>query len=269
MVDISIILPTIRISTLKKVCDSIAAACQRYSYEIIIISPYNLPSELHQENIKYIKSFASPSCCIQMGSLLCNSKYWFDFADDALLKENILDNMIDYYEINNLQQYNLLSLNLSEGTLDAETLEPLPNLETHSLHSGFFEVAYNPPFWKKCINRNWKLSLNFIVRTSSFLKIGGFDTSFEFHNFCLHDFAFRCQNLGGQIITFPESGLYVSHRPEETKDHGPVHLAQKGPDTDRFNEIYDNLTDVRDRAFLDINNWKYQKYSSWWSRRFG
>lgn len=269
MNDISIILPSIRMATLDKVCHSIKRACSRHTYEIIIISPYNLPEKLDY-NIKYIKSYASPTCCIQMGSLLCASQYWFDFADDALLEENILSDAIDYYEQNNLQQYDILSINLKEGTLDPNTLEPLPNFTTHSLHPGFFDIKYNPPFWKPCINRNWKLALNFIIQTKTFIDIGGFDAnSFEFHNWALHDIVLRLQSIGGHVITYPVNGLYVSHRPEETDDHGPVHNSQIGPDTDKFNEIYDNLIDIKNRAFININNWKNNQYAQWWSRRFG
>ena len=269
MKDISITFPSIRNSNLKKVCIAIDNACKKHTYEIIIASPYNQPKEINDFDIKWIKTFASPTVAWQQTLLLTNSEFWIDGSDDALFEENILDKAIDFYKSNSLQEYDVVSLILNEGTLDPETLEKLPSAETHKLPDWFFHVSYNIPFHKPCIDLSWKLSLNFLVKTEPFLKIGGYETSFEYINWALHDIILRLQSLGGEVYELKEKSLLVAHMPERTGDHGPVHDAQKGPDTDRFNQIYDNLKSVKDRAFIPLDNWKFSKFSTWWDRRFG
>lgn len=267
MVDLTITFPSIRLSNLPKVCNAIKMACSKHTFEIIIASPYNQPPGLEQYNIKWIKTYAAPTICWQMASILSNSEFLVDGSDDALFQEGVLDEAIDAYKASNLGQYDLISLHLKEGTLDPESLELLPNADTSPLRPEFFMVAYNPPFYKACIPREWKLSLNFLVKTKTFLDMGGFETKFQYINHSLHDYVFRIQSLGGQIYDFGRPALMVSHLPDESGDHGPVHRAQKGHDTDKFNEIYDNLTRVSDRAFLDINAWKNEP--QWWEERFG
>lgn len=267
MCDLTITFPSIRLKNLPKVCQAISNACQRHSFEIIIASPYNQPPNLEQYNIKWLKSWAAPATCWQMCSILANSEFIIDGSDDALFEPNVLDEAIETYKTHNLQKYDVLNLQLKEGTLDPDTLEILPNADVSPLRQEFFMVAYNPPFYKKCIPHHWKLSLNFLIKTATFLEMGGFETSFFYINHALHDFIFRIQSLGGQVYNWPKPAMLVSHLPEESGDHGPVHRAQKGPDTDRFNEIYDNLTDIKERAFLDLNAWKNQ--SVWWKERFG
>lgn len=268
MKDISIVFPSIRPNNLYKVCKAIDEACKKYTYEVIIISPYNLPPKLDEiYNIKYIKSWASPSVCWQMGTLITNSEFWIDGSDDALFLPNVLDKAIDLYRDNDLQKYDIVSLVLNEGTLDPITLEELPNSKTHQLPDYFFKVSHNIPFHKPCIDLQWQLSLNFLIKTSSLIEIGAFDCGWEYINWGLHDAVLRLQSLGGRVINFPERSLLVAHMPNETFDHGPIHRVQTGKDTIRFNNIYDNLVRVSDRAFLDINAWKNEP--QWWKERFG
>jgi len=180
---------------------------------------------------------------------------------------NVLDQAIDAYQNNNLQKHDCISMELSEGTLNPDTLEPLENAETHTLNPYFFHVHANPPFNKKCINQNWKLSLNFLLKLDTFSEMGGFDCRFNYANHSLHDFIFRLQSLGGRVFRFPNRSLLVSHLPERQGDHGPVHDGQK-EDEKIFDDLYNSLDNLDSRQKIDFNNWKNYSHSLVWNRRF-
>ena len=103
--------------------------------------------------------------------MVANAEFVIDGSDDALFQPFVLDDAIEMYKENNLQKHDVISMELSEGTLNPETLEKLPIAETHKLNPYFFYVHANPPFIKKCINQEWKISLNFLVKLDTFLKV--------------------------------------------------------------------------------------------------
>jgi hypothetical protein len=211
LVDLSITFPSIRNNNLSKVCTAIDKACKQHTYEIIIASPYNMPNDINHFNIKWIKTYMSPTPAWQQCYLLANSEFCIDGSDDALFEENVLDEAISYYKNNNLQKFDIISLILKEGTLNPDTLEELPNAKTHQLHENFFKVRYNLPFHKPAINLDWTLSLNFLIKTTTFKMIGGFDCRFEYANHAIHRFVLSCQANGGIVYTFPRAALLVSH----------------------------------------------------------
>jgi len=265
--DLSIIFPSIRNKNLPKVYDRINRACSNHNFEVIIASPHNCPNDLNnKENIKWYKTYACPTVATQAAASLCNSEFMCLASDDVLFEDNIFDDGIEAYKSHNLQKYDIISYRLKEGVLDPETLEPLPHLESHNLPPEFFMVRYNPPFHKLSINQDWKLSLTFIVKTDTFFEIGGFECCFEYLNHLVHDFVFRLQYLGGKVYNFPRNGLCCSHFYGRDGDHGPVHDAQTGPDTDKFNEMYSDQFILEKRKKINYNNWK--QYDNIWTRRF-
>jgi hypothetical protein len=100
------------------------------------------------------------------------------------------------------------------------------------------------------------------------LEVGGFECGFQYVNWGLHDLCFRLQSLGGKILSFPKRSLLVGHYEGTKGDHEPVDFVQRGPDTDTFNQIYDNLSSLKQREFIPFDNWKYQDHSTIWKRRF-
>jgi len=265
--DISITFPSIRNKNLIKVYNAIKESCKNHTFELVICSPNNPLIELPKENVKWIKSFASPSVCWQMCYMISNSEFVIDGSDDALFLSNVLDQAIEAYKSNNLQKYDCISMELSEGTLNPDNLEPLENAKTHTLNPYFFHVHANPPFKKKCINQNWKLSLNFLIKLNTFLEMGGFDCRFNYVNHSLHDFIFRLQSLGGRVFRFPNRSLLVSHLPEHQGDHGPVHNGQK-EDEKIFDDLYNNLDTLESRRKIDFDDWKNYDHSLVWNKRF-
>ncbi|MCX6778611.1 MAG: hypothetical protein NTU97_00050, partial [Candidatus Magasanikbacteria bacterium] len=59
--DLTIVLPSIRPRNLIKFYKSLQNSCKKYSFELIIASPYLLPEELMTEpSIRFVHTYSSP-----------------------------------------------------------------------------------------------------------------------------------------------------------------------------------------------------------------
>ncbi len=96
-----------------------------------------------------------------------------------------------------------------------------------------------------------------------FLEMGGFDCVWEYMDKPMHDFMFRTQRNGGEIIYSPRKVANSDWWPDHTGDHGPIHDAEVLHDFPIFNEIWGV---PNDRIKIDYNNWK--DAPSVWKRRF-
>ena len=162
----------------------------------------------------------------------------------------------------------------NEGYLDAETLEFNLSSNDYRLNADHLNAHHNS-YWKPYthsdlrmagINPDWKLCMHFIINTSYFMELGGYDCEYEYSNHALHDLVFRAQH-NGSVVHFPSFiAFFCSHYPGQDGDHGPIHDAQTGPDLKRFNDIYSKPNAVNDRVKLDYNGWKNKEYI--WTRRF-
>lgn len=76
--DLSILIPTIRTYNLVNLYNSIFVACKNYSWELILVGPFDLPQELKSiENVRFIKSYANVSRSTQIGVLHCSADRFF------------------------------------------------------------------------------------------------------------------------------------------------------------------------------------------------
>jgi hypothetical protein len=261
--DVSIILPSIRPENLKKFYDATCLACKEHTFEIVIVSPKNLPKELcNKENIKYLKSYASPTIAAQMGTLLCNADYLYNTTDDGLIEEDAIDEAIKLIKI--LENDSIINMVYEEGVLDPKTLEPL---DKHSSHHPpqYWMAHYHAPLRRPGVQPGWKMCMHFLMPLELFYKQGGYDCEFQTINNCIHDLMFRCQASGSVIENLPRTAYKCSHLPEKTGDHGPVHDAQTGPDTNHFDEIYSHPLAAFKRK-IEYDNWK--NYPNVWNERF-
>lgn len=260
--DLTIVLPSIRPQNLVKFCNSLVNSCKRNSFDLIVIGPYLPPEELMTlNNFRFIHSYSSPTVAFQQGALLANSEFIMNTSDDGLLQEDALDLAFDFFK-SGLQDKDIINMTYKEGVLDDVTLEPLNN-----------HASYHPPeYWNAHfhddlrlpgINKEWKLCLQFFMKLSRFVEMGGFDCQFEFSNHALHDLAFRMQANGSVIYNSKVDGYLGSHLPSYAKDHRPVHDAQKIHDSLIFNEMY---SQPNDRGAINYDNWKSQPLI--WRRRF-
>src|SRR3990167_10031965 len=198
---VSIILPSIRQKNLPKWYAAAKLACQNYNWEVIIVSPYNLPEELNRIlNIKYIKSDRNPVVCKQIGVLLASGKFLFNTTDDAILFPHSLDNLVDLWNNENLNKYDIINGKYREGVLDVETLEPLENLPPE-LPEIYWQAHYHQALHLAGISQDWKISLHFFMLLSDFYSAGGLDCTYYKNSvFSILELMFRQQKLGGKLI---------------------------------------------------------------------
>ena len=97
---LSIILPGIRTHNWKSFYNSILDSFSQ-SFELIIISPYDLPEDLQEyDNIKIIKDYGSPSRCQQIGLEHCEGEFVTWGADDGEFLSGALDGALKYWNDN-------------------------------------------------------------------------------------------------------------------------------------------------------------------------
>jgi hypothetical protein len=262
MKDVSIILPSIRPNNLEKFYAHAKNACKKYSFEIVIASPYSIPDSLmKKEEIKYLHTYANPTISFQMAALLCDSEFIYNTTDDGLIQEDCIDIAIDLFRENKIEKH-LINMIYDEGVLDIDTLELLNPDHKH----------FDPSYWRPWthgdlrlpgIQQNWKICPHFFMKTKYFIELGGFDCNYEYSNHALHDLAFRAQADGAVVTELPKVAFYCSHG---HSDHKPIEEAQLGPDASRFNSIYSNPGAAFRRILLNYDDWKNRERV--WTRRF-
>lgn len=261
---VSIILPSIRTKNLPKWYDAASKACN-YPWEVVIVSPYNLPPELeNKDNIKFIKSNRNALVCKQMGALLCNAEFIFNTTDDAILFPNSIDKMIKLWEINNLSGYDVINGRYREGALNPDTLEPLENLPPE-LPPEYWQAGTHASLQLPGINPEWKTCLHFFMKLNTFYSVGGLSClHYEYSVYPILELMFLCQNWGGKIYLSNEEVSFCSHLPCLDGDHAPIHWAMINDE-----QIFKNKFQNKDFYNFGLNNYNLWKNNDKkWERRF-
>lgn len=206
MIDLSIIIPSIRIQNWKTLIESIVQSCTKYKYEIIFVGPYYNDIINNITNIKYIKDYGSPNRCQQIGSLIAEGKYIHFGSDDCVYKPLCIDNVMDI-----LIKIPVITCNYSEGGNSQSTMkiiETYGNNQYQEIKNDW--VIFNVPF----IDLNLFQSFNFNCI---------YQTTCWGHT----DLAARIQNkiLKSHIHIYNNSIFECSHMPDITGDHAPIHYS--------------------------------------------
>jgi hypothetical protein len=264
---VSILLPSIRPKNLEKVCKSIADNAQGVRYEIVIVSPYALPEAIHKNpNVKYLRSYATPTICYQLAALISEGEFIYNLTDDGLLQNNCINLALETWEKEKLSDKDVINMIYKESTLDPETLEYIPNNTSH----------HPPEYWTAGFHRdqrglagvdpNWKLPLCFFLKRKYYMWLGGFDCQFENMAQAALDLSYRMAVNGARVVDLPKDAFFLSHLPHITGDHRPIHEAFHGEDHQKFYAIYSRSIGPRDRITIDFNNW--MNHPPVWTRRF-
>jgi len=257
MYDVSILIPAIRTHLWEKMYDSIKLSCKNNSFELILVSPFELPLELKQyNNIKLIKDYGCPTRAAQVGSIHCEGKLLYHCVDDAVFFPNAIDEAIQFY-YNNCAYKDAVNMRYREGC-DYAGDEMSPEYWRAHTHGDLRLRGIEP---------HWKISLHHLINLEYFREIGGWDCQFEYLNHALHDIMFRIQADGGKVFDSPTEVTNCDWMPEKTGDHGPIHDAQLLHDAPLFHNMYNQQFAARNRIKIDIDNWK--KAAKIWTRRFG
>lgn len=248
---LSIITPAMRTHYWKRFLETIKLSCKNIQYEVIFISPFDMPKELEDTNIVHMKSYAPVPVCIQKGTLLATGDLVCHAVDDSIFFENTLDMAVDYF-IKNMSEKDALTLTYTENTNDMNIRE-----KWQIKNIGEFNGL-------KWINPEWVTFVQPLMYRKRFIEMGGFDCSFEYSNHPHHDLAFRMHMAGSNIEVAPFSVSYAYHMPGSSGDHEPIQSAQEGPDAKKFREKWTRFP--MPHIIIDYNN--YEQYDKIWSRRF-
>src|SRR5690242_5076466 len=172
MTDVSIFLPAIRTHNWKKFYDSIKPAIGPYSFEVIFASPFDLPTELSGiPNIKLVKDYGSPTRAAQLAALASEGQYLLHCVDDGVFFEHSIKEAI-FMLRTYLTEKDVINLRYRENA--GYSGSPLP--------FNFWWAWTHSELQLPGINKNWKISLHFLMSRNYFMELGGFDCQFEYLN---------------------------------------------------------------------------------------
>jgi len=249
-------MPAIRTHNWLEFYESAKKACKRYTFEIVIVSPFDLPDELKgKENITLVMDYGNPSRCTQIANLKATGEFLYNCVDDGVFLEDSIDLALDYFK-NNLTDSDVINMRYREA--QGRTGGPLP--------LNFWDAHTHEELRLPGIKPEWKISLHFLMKRSHYLYLGGIDCQFEYSNHGIHDLMFRLQSLGGVIVDSQLEGLNCTHYMGRTGDHAPIHDAQVTHDSPIFKTMYLDPDAAKNRNKLNINNWT--KCPEVWKRRF-
>jgi len=253
---LSIVVPAIRVPKWPKFYESIEKSCKNYAWELILVSPFDLPEELKSKtNIKLIKDYGHPTRCLQLGLFEAEGALFFHTTDDALCYEDAIDEAIDFF-MKNCNYKDVVNMRYKEGA----------NYSGVTMQEGYWNAWFHGPLQLSGIPIDYKISLHHMLKTDYVIELGGYDCLFEHANFCLHDMMFRLQYDGGRIFDSPKEITTCDHYIGKTVDHGAIYDSHMENDQPLFTKMYSDPDVLKNRVKIDINNWASQ--SAVWTRRF-
>ena len=250
--DISVIIPSIRVQNLEKIHFMLERGIEPFSFETIVISPYELPDAIKtKDSVKYFKDFGSPSRCVQIASTLVEGKYMCWLSDDCVfITPNSLAQCVQILEDNSEK--------------DAVTLRYFEGEGFNEFPLDYWNAKYHDDMKQlPGIKEHYRIAPLGMYNTKQFREIGGLDCRYEHINICTHDLAFRVQENGGKIHMSPQTvaRFYWSWHHTESK---PVQDAYFLNDRDFFQKQYG-----QDISRTKIDYWNWMNVPSKWVKRFG
>jgi|APSaa5957512576_1039674.scaffolds.fasta_scaffold40026_1 hypothetical protein len=257
MIDVSFFLPGIRTHFWEQMYSTAVAACGKYSFEIVIVSPFDVPDNLKNvECVRVIKDFGNPTRCAQIAAANTRGRLLYHTVDDGFFYPGSIESAVTLYDAT-CSKLDMINMRYREG----------PGYSGAALPLDFWRAWSSAELQLPGVGKGWRTSLHFLIDRERFVELGGFDAQFEYLNHPLHDFAFRLQAAGGKIYHSPHEVINCTHYPNETIDHGPIHNAQIFHDAPIFHEMYQSPMAAFDRIPISFDNWKQSPPR--WERRFG
>ncbi len=242
MIDLSIVIPAIRVNEWEKLYNSIEQSCKKYSWELILISPFQLPDELKQKNnIKLIQDYGSPTRCLQLGLFETDGELFAHTVDDAILLSDRLDEAIDFYK-KNCSYKDVVNLRYMEGE----------NFSGQTMRDSYWWAHGHDALKLPGIPKEYKISLHHLLKTEYVVEMGGYDCKYEHANFSNHDLMFRIQADGGKLFDSPNNITTCNHN---QKDHSIIEESHNNNDYPLFVKEYNNPNILKSNLKIDINNW--------------
>jgi len=247
----SLIMPGIRVSHWEETYNSICESTKR-PFELIIVSPYDLPKELEdKKNIKILKDWGNIVRCHNLGLSLAVGTYVTNVADDGVLAKDALDVVIDQFEALPPNPKNIINAAYTEGG---------------NAHDESYNIINNAPETRSpYIGDKWYILQQGLLYTKYFIELGGLDYRFEVQPMALIDLAVRAYRDGALVYFSDTIVQHATHMPGRTGDHAPVNDAQLGNDIPLFQRLHRDPKHIS-RIKLDVNEWLLSPPI--WERRF-
>lgn len=270
--DISLCLAGIRPHFWRNLYNSAGHSCTRYKFELVIVSPFDLPEEMKSfGNVKHIKEFGCPTRATQIGVANCQGTVILTPCDDGFFTPGSIDRAMDLWLAKNVNvpmQKNCLVCRYKEG-------------------SGFMELGDKAPsfpdsYWRMRHHLNvpntgidWHIAPQPMIGLEYLKHIGGFDCeSFECMSMCVWDICCRIQRDGTEFFLSPDDMMCANnvgeHGSESEQEkhiggHSAIYEAQVNHDHPKFMQIQGN-PEVVNRVCIDFDNWKSRPDK--WERRW-
>lgn len=247
MFDISILIPGIRTHNWPYLLETIKASCAKYSYEVIFAGPF--PPETYS-NVQYYQTYACPSVAGQLGATLCRGRLILHSVDDAHFLPGVIDACVPLLE----NRKDVVNTRYTEND----------NYSGKTFSLDYWRAHHHDPLKLPGIPEHYKIALHFLMDYSYFKELGGFDCSYEYMNFNLHDLMFRVQYDGGRLIDSPTDVTNCDHL--VGGEHAIIESAAVS-DGEIFNRKYSNPNALHPEMIrINYDNWRQQPEV--WPRRF-
>lgn len=249
--DLSVLVPSIRVQNLEQLHFSFEKSIEPFSWEMIIVSPYDLPETIkNKENVKFYKDLGCPSRCVQIASMLAEGQHLCWFSDDGLAIQGKLAECLQMFEEGKVSNKDAICLRYIEGENAEFPLE-------------YWKPSTHPDQRLTGIKEHFLCAPLGMYNTEYFKELGGLDTRYQHINFCTHDLVFRLQQAGGKVHLSPSTVakfIWSWH----SQESAPVRRAYFENDKDLYGSEWD-----RDRSdHVKINYFNWMEAESKWKMRF-
>ncbi len=245
-IDLSIVLPAIRRENWVRVYESFLNSAKTTTFEVIIVSPYDLPSELQDnDNITFIKDFGSPTRCQQRGLCVANGKYVTECCDDGLYLEGTIDRVVNLL-VEDGDRKTIVSCKYCEGN---------ESNWHHMSKDIYYHINHHDAIRSKYVEDHWIMFSVAFFNRDYLMELGGWDSAFATPGMAHQDVAVRAQRDGAKVILTDFCYTNFMHFPGTTGDHAPIHFGHTKEDEPLYKKIYSS-PDCVNRIKIDPNNWK-------------
>jgi glycosyltransferase involved in cell wall biosynthesis len=253
--ELSIILPSIRVSRLPNVYESIQKSTRR-SFELVIVGPYDVPEELKaKRNVKYARDWGSPMRASNIGAEMCEGKIITWNSDDTLFLPDAIDVALDTLYAMGPDDKNTVIAKYYEGAGYSGT--DAHGDDYYKLCNAYPRSPHIPVEW-------WIFNAAFVYRTF-FEKLGAWDCRYQACPLGHADFGVRAQRAGAIVKMSPVVLATSDHLGPGEGDHVPIEIVQSTEDDAVYRNHY-SVPLENHPICIDVSNWK--KSPAIWRKRF-
>jgi hypothetical protein len=254
--ELSMCLAGIRPHFWKRLYDSAVVSCSRYSWEMVVVSPYPLPEEMQGlDNVKYVYDKGCPTRASQHGTVPCEGKLLMFPCDDGVFIPDACNQAIDLWNVAANPKDGMV-LRYKEGA----------GMNAPSFPLAYWNVRYHLGDPNLRVGNDWKIAPQPMLTLERYRELGGVDVaSFECMSWATHDLCYRIQRDGGVFHLSPLEVMDADNYGATGVDHAPIFHAH-GVDHAAFTNLYTN-DGALSRVKINFDSW--QSSPEVWARRWG